>query len=131
MVKWLFISVPLSIASLASVPLLAQTDLIELRKDPFRQPDILKYQPPNPVARQSQEQNDNSEAPQLKLTATLISVSEPMVIVNNQLLHIGDEIEGMRLILIDEGRAIFRHRGKNHELTLDEPEDEAQAISEE
>ena len=51
--------------------------------------------------------------------------------VFNQLLQIGEEIDGMRLILIDEGRAIFRHQGKNYEITLDEPSAEAQAESEE
>ena len=131
MVKWLIIAASVMLAGLASLPLLAQSDLIELKKDPFRQPDILKYKPPAPVARQRLERIGDTDTPQLKLTATLISVSEPMVIVNDQLLHIGDEIEGMRLILIDEGRAIFRHRGKNHELTLDQPEDEVQAVSEE
>ncbi len=131
MVKSLIMVASVMLPGLVSLPLQAQSDLIELKKDPFRQPDILKYKPPAPVARQRLDENDDDELPQLKLTATLISVSEPMVIVNDQLLHIGDEIEGMRLSLIDEGRAIFRYQGGNHEITLDETEDEAQAVSEE
>ena len=59
--------------------------------------------------------------PQLKLTATLISVIEPMVIVNDQLLGVGEEIEGMRLSLVDEGRAVFHFRGKAYEFTIDDP----------
>ena len=130
MVKLLLIGGSACVASLVSMPSLAQNDLIELKKDPFRQPDILKYKPPAPVMRNNLTQEDNG-IPQLKLTATLISVSEPMVIVNDQLLHVGDEIEGMRLILIDEGRAIFRYQGKNHAFTLEESDTEVQAESEE
>ena len=130
MVKILLIAAAAVLPAMMSMPLLAQSDLIELNKDPFRQPDMLKYRPPAPAARQNLER-DAGGIPQLKLTATLISVSEPMVIVNDTLLQVGDEIEGMRLILIDEGRAIFRYAGKNHEFTLDEPATEAQAESEE
>ena len=130
MANRLLIAVALILSSLATSPLLAQGNLIELEKDPFRQPDMLKYQPPAQATRQRLgEQSD--ETPELKLTATLISVSAPMVIVNEQLLYIGDEIDGMKLILIDEGRAIFRYQGKNHEFTLDEGDEEAQAEPEE
>ncbi len=130
MVKILLLAAAALLPGLLPMPLLAQSDLIELNKDPFRQPDMLKYRPPAPAARQNRDQ-ETGEIPELKLTATLISVSEPMVIVNDKLLQVGDQIEGMRLILIDEGRAIFRYQGQNHEITLDEPATEAQAESEE
>ncbi|MDJ0833734.1 MAG: hypothetical protein QNJ69_09455 [Gammaproteobacteria bacterium] len=128
--KTLAIGMSACISCLVSTTLLAQSDFIELKKDPFSQPDILKYQPPVAVTRQRLDE-DPDEIPQLRLTATLISVSEPMVIVNDELLHVGDEIEGMRLILIDEGRAIFRYQGETHEITLDESDDEVQEESEE
>lgn len=89
-------------------------------RNPFGQPDILKYRPPVQALRKQKVNVDKNNVPQLKLTATLISVSQPMVIVNEKLLHIGEEIEGMKLIVIDEGRAVFQFRGKNHVFTIDD-----------
>ena len=99
---------------------LAQSDLYTPEKNPFGQPDILKYRPPPPQQNRNSVSVDEFNVPQLKLTATLISVSEPMVIVNGQLLHEGEEIEGMKLEIIDEGRAVFQFRGKLHVFTIDD-----------
>lgn len=99
----------------------AQQELIQLEKDPFKQPDILKYRPPAPVQPQSLPGLDETEieVPELNLTATLISVTEPMIMVNDTLLQVGEEIEGMTLILIDEGRAVFRLGGRQYEYTIE------------
>ncbi len=103
------------------LPLICQAEghLVELEKDPFKQPDILKYKPPASSPNQQRLEPEEVIVPQLKLSATLISVTEPMVIVNDTLVHIGETIEDMKLIIIDEGRAVFRFKGKNYEFTLD------------
>ncbi|MDJ0880783.1 MAG: hypothetical protein QNJ56_03960 [Gammaproteobacteria bacterium] len=101
---------------------LAEGHGFELEKDPFKQPDILKYKPPAPVRQDTADIDAEVEIPELELTATLISVTEPMVIVNQQWLRIGESIEGMKLILIDEGRAVFSHDGRQHEFTINQPE---------
>lgn len=89
-------------------------------KNPFGQPDILKYRAPVVAPRNKNAITvDKNNIPELKLTATLISVSEPMVIVNDKWLQVGEEIEGMRLEIIDEGRAVFNYRGKLHVFTID------------
>ena len=92
--------------------------MVELDKDPFKQPDMLKYKPPAPADKKP-EMPGQVEVPELQLNATLISVTEPMVLVNNTFLHIGEKIEGMKLIIIDEGRAIFRYKGRNYEYFID------------
>lgn len=90
-------------------------------KNPFGQPDILKYKAPVATPRKNNAVSvDENNVPELKLTATLISVSEPMVIVNDKLLHVGEEIEGMKLEIIDEGRAVFKYHGKLHVFTIDD-----------
>lgn len=101
-------------------PALAQDDIYKPDKNPFGQPDILKYRPPIKSPKKNSVRVDKFNVPELKLTATLISVSEPMVIVNGQLLQPGEKIEGMKLIVIDEGRAVFQFRGRKHVFTIDD-----------
>lgn len=88
-------------------------------KNPFAQPGVLKQQPVSKRTVATGGVTVEQPVPALKLTATLISVAEPMAIVNGQFLHIGDEIEGMRLSLIDEGRAVFRFNGRSYAFTID------------
>lgn len=105
-----------------SLPMISNAEghRVELDKDPFKQPDILKYKPP--IASPAEEISaEDIEVPELELTATLISVVEPLVIVNQKMLRVGEEIEGMKLIVIDEGRAIFSYQGQYHEFTIDQP----------
>ena len=104
-----------------TVPVWAQDSKAELDKDPFSQPDLLKYQPPVP---QRQEEAEPAEQviPELKLEATLLAGKRPSVIVNGTLLRRGQKIEGMRLIWVGPGQAVFRYGGKNHEYNLYEIE---------
>ncbi len=103
------------------MPVWAQDSKAELDKDPFSQPDLLKYQPPVP---QRQEEAEPAEQviPELKLEATLLAGKRPSVIVNGTLLRRGQKIEGMRLIWVGPGQAVFRYGGKNHEYNLYEIE---------
>ena len=111
--------------TLCSGLILAATGIVRAEEDrpdknPFGQPDILKYKPQVTTPRSNTVSVDENNVPELKLTATLISVSEPMVIVNERLLQVGEEIEGMQLMLVDEGRAVFKFRGKLHTFTFED-----------
>lgn len=102
---------------------IAKSEDYQPRKNPFGQPEELKKKNIPVKRRQGRIVEAPVEVPELKLTATLISVSEPLVIVNQQMLGIGEEIEGMRLSLIDEGRAVFYFKGKTYEFSIDDEQD--------
>ncbi len=112
----------LSLILVWPITCLAEGQVLQLEKDPFKQPDILKYKSPAPDQSDSSSADTEVVIPELELTATLISVKEPMVIVNQQLLKVGESIEGMKLIIIDEGRAVFSLNGRHHEFTIEQPE---------
>lgn len=113
--------ITITLATLLFVmPCSAQSDDYEPDKNPFGQPDILKYRAPVRAPKNNAVKVDKNNVPELKLTATLISVSQPMVIVNDRLLHVGEEIEGMKLKIIDEARAVFQFRGKLHVFTIED-----------
>ena len=44
-----------------------------------------------------------------------------MAIVNGKLLQKGKEVDGMRLLMVDEGRVLLRYKGKNYSLSIDQP----------
>jgi hypothetical protein len=78
-----------------------------LSHNPFSKPAILA----TPKKTEEPEQGDGEET-KLELTATLVSDVLPMVIVGGELLSIGEEISGYRLIAVDEGNASFLKNGK-------------------
>ena len=87
-----------------------------LRHNPFRQPEIVRAPPPPPP---SPVQNRAEEAePELRLSATMVSVTTPMVVVNGELLGVGEAIEGLRLIAVEEGRATFVRDGQRYSFEL-------------
>jgi hypothetical protein len=99
----------------------AQSDVSGLHKNPFSQPDALKA----PTQRVLVEPGNQSETPLIIdfiLSATLISVNEPMAVVNGELLTMGEETNGMRLILVDEGRAVISYAGKQYDLSINDGE---------
>ncbi len=109
---------------LTATPFAVQADeLRQLTKNPFLQPDILSYRPPvQPIQADSIEVQEVWEPPAFELKAVIISQSEPMVLIDDSFLRIGEEYEDMRLISITEGTAIFRYKRKNYTYTLqDEP----------
>ena len=82
----------------------AETPLLTLENNPFSKPKILEAKP----RRQSEREQARAEPVDLELTATMVSENSPMVIVDGQLLGIGDSIKGLRLVQVMEGKARFR-----------------------
>ena len=109
-VKFLICAVLLT---LLNTPSVAQE---ELQKNPFSQPDFLNYSPP--VKNQVEKQNAPEIIPEFILSATFISVNGPMAIVNDNLLSIGEEIDGTRLLQVDEDSASIRYKGKTYDIQI-------------
>ena len=103
----------------------AEVVLKTLHNNPFQQPDILKAKPAaQPQSRQiepAQQQID------LELTATMVSESTPMVVVDGKLLGIGESIKGFELIGVTEGGAVFARQGKRYSLKVAEENDESRS----
>ena len=85
-----------------------------LEHNPFSKPAMLAL----PVARPAKREEVVEQSFELQLTATLVSEFAPMVIVEGKMLGIGDEIEGFRLLAVDEGRAVFQKNANEHTFTL-------------
>lgn len=103
----------LSVSSLA-----AEAELLILRKNPFSRPEVVKAPPPPPPV--VSKVVLPAEEVVLDLSATLVSSTTPMVIVDGELLAIGDKIEGLKLIEVMEGRAVFARDGKKFSFTVED-----------
>ena len=84
----------------------AESKKLTLRHNPFTRPEVLKPKPPPPPAPAPQVVVPPEEI-ELELTATMVSETAPMVVVDGELLAIGEKIQGLKLISVMEGRAIF------------------------
>jgi len=108
-----------TILYLCSVSSLAvDVELLTLRKNPFSQPEVVKAPPPPPPV--AVEIAVPAEEVRLDLTATMVSLTNPMVIVDGELLTIGERIEGLKLIAVMEGSAIFSRDGKKYTFAIDD-----------
>lgn len=96
----------------------AEVELLTLRKNPFSQPEVVKKPPPPPPV--AVEIVLPVEEVELNLSATMVSATNPMVIVDGELLTIGDRIEGLQLIAVMEGSAIFSRGGKKYSFAIDD-----------
>ena len=99
-------------------PLAADTGLLTLENNPFSRPQILRKKLPPvrvvvPAALPPEEIK-------MELTATMVSETTSMVIVNGELLGIGEEIGKMKLITVMEGRAVFIQDGKKFPFEIGE-----------
>ncbi len=97
---------------------LAQDKVENSGQNPFSQPDFLKYTPPIKARVEAVEIEE--VMPEFKLSATFISVNGPMAIVNDNLLTVGEEIEGIRLIMVGEETAKIRFKGKTVDIKINE-----------
>ena len=105
----------LALCALATDPVIgADSHIIGLSNNPFSRPEIFNAPPP-PVR---QAVVLPPEKVELNLTATMVSEIAPMVVVDGELLAIGDEIEGMRLVAVKEGEAVFARAGKRFYFTV-------------
>ncbi len=93
----------------------AESGLLSLSNNPFSRPEIFNAPPPPPVR---QAVVLPPEQVELNLTATMVSEIAPMVVVDGELLAIGDKIQGLKLIAVKEGEAIFTRAGKKYSFEI-------------
>ena len=98
--------------------LAADVELRTLRKNPFSQPEVVNKPPPPPPV--VAEVVLPAEEVKLDLSATMVSATNPMVVVDGELLAIGDKIEGLKLIAVMEGSAVFSRGGKKYAFVVDD-----------
>jgi hypothetical protein len=96
----------------------ADAELMTLHNNPFSQPAVVNTPPPPPPV--APVVVLPPEEIELELSATMVSETSPMVVVDGELLAIGDKIEGMKLIAVMEGKAIFSRAGKKFSFTIDD-----------
>lgn len=90
-----------------------------LQNNPFKKPEILLAPPPPVISPQvAQARVEQEEDPQLDLVATLVSKTNPMVIVNGELLAIGESIDGLTLTAVREGEAEFSRKGRHFHFVI-------------
>ena len=101
-------------------PVVFSAELLTLDNNPFARPEILRIKPPvqaRVVAPVAPRKN-----PELVLTATMVSENVPMVIVNGEMLGLGEKIGKMKLISVMEGKAIFVQGGKKYSFMIYTPD---------
>ena len=97
-----------AIALLLATPAAADVQLLSLRNNPFARPPVVEKRPPpsSPVL------VERVEPVELELTATMVSDSASMIIVEGELIAGGESFKGMKLIEVLEGKAVFSGAGK-------------------
>lgn len=90
----------------------ADDDTPHLQNNPFKQPDL------SAVADNSTDDDAPSDpaGSQLELRATLTLGNKSLVNVGGEIIGIGEQIDGYRLLVVDEGVAVFSKKGMH--LTL-------------
>jgi hypothetical protein len=112
------LSVILFVFSVSS--LAAEDELLSLRNNPFSRPAVVKTPPPPPPPPVVIKAVPPPEEVILDLSATMVSATNPMVVVDGELLGIGDKIEGFELIAVLEGRAVFARGDREFSFAIDD-----------
>ncbi len=89
------------------------TAIAEILRDPTRPPGLRTV---TQDTRQGDETGITGAGP--KLQAIMISENHRSAIINNRRVNIGGEIEGARIISIDEGAVVLKSDGKLRTLKL-------------
>ncbi len=97
-------------------PASAADTLTMLEHNPFNKPAILAAPPPQLERKKQSPVTDVMP----RLSAILISDNLPMVIADDEILSPGDDINGYRLLSVDEGRAVFEKLGKTYTLLIED-----------
>lgn len=90
-----------------------QSDEIRPRHDPFKKPDRLMKS--TPKAQNSQ----NLFQTKLQLFATLRAGKNSMVNIQGRIVQLGEEIEGYKLVEVNDRSAVFANSEQQVHLSLD------------
>ncbi len=99
------------------LPVDARSVAPKLHSDPFKEPDLLLTS-----SKKSQSENAGEKAAdwQPRLRATMRFGSGAMVNVDGDIIAIGEEITGFRLLEVQERMAIFVKQGQEYPVSLDD-----------
>jgi hypothetical protein len=97
----------------------ADTGFQQLQNNPFTRPEVLKPKPPPPPAPRPVVVVPPEEV-ELDLTATMVSDTRPMVMVDGELLGIGEKIQGLKLIAVMEGKAVFARGARKYSFEINQ-----------
>lgn len=109
----------LVVATVLANSAVADPSMLTLNNNPFTRPDNLKKK--SPRVRVGSQTSQPTETIELELTATMVSENLPMVIVNGEMLTIGEKIGEMKLVTVLEGEAIFSLDGKSYSFVIESP----------
>ena len=113
--KTIFIVALLSLGSFSFQSDASET-VYMLQANPFAQPVIEKIPEPKP-------EQVKKPARQLELRGTMTAGEDSLANVDGEIVAIGEEFEGYRLVSVKDGEAVFSKDGKLITLTLDEDKD--------
>ena len=91
-------------------------EILGLNNNPFSRPEIFYAPPPPPPTADPLGRDERVE---LNLTATMVSDTNPMVVVDGELIGIGERIQGLKLISVMEGKAVFKGKGRKFTFEID------------
>jgi hypothetical protein len=98
----------------------AETAFLQLQNNPFTRPEVLKPKPPPPPPAPRPVVVVPPEEIELDLTATMVSDTRPMVMVDGELLGIGEKIQGLELIAVMEGKAVFTRGARKYSFEINQ-----------
>jgi hypothetical protein len=111
----------LLVSAMQFAPVRADESGFQLQHNPFKHPDITQS-PAKTGA--SETASAETEQAQLELRATLTYGRHSLANVAGKIIAIGEEIEGFRLLEVDEGSALFVKNGTRVNISvIDEAED--------
>lgn len=89
-----------------------------LHSDPFERPDLLLQ--PKPELEAELEIQPDAGTWQPELRATMRSSKGSMVNIGGEIIAIGEQIDGFRLLEVQERTAIFDKGGQHYPVSLDD-----------
>jgi hypothetical protein len=95
---------------------LADDSSVTLRHNPFRQPDL--SMPTSKTPDVKAEAEPEAKAPDPVLRATLSLGRASLADVDGDIIGIGEEVNGYRLLAVNEGSAVFSKDGKRLEFSV-------------
>jgi hypothetical protein len=90
-------------------------EVADLVHNPFSRPEL-------PSLSGAGSADEARREGKLELRATLIASDHPMADVNGVILAVGDEVEGFRLVEVDERRAVLERDGTKVVVSLGDGE---------
>ncbi|PLY15055.1 MAG: hypothetical protein C0631_07965 [Sedimenticola sp.] len=84
--------------------------------NPFMRPGVL----PQKTVDEHVGAVRTSVAPKFRLRAVMLAGAQGMVLIDENLIAIGEEVDGYRLLSVSERMAVFQGEDKQYQISLDQ-----------